>query len=402
MVFISINYYIGAIITPVNLNQLPPVMTQKPERSISLDVFRGMTICFMIIVNTPGSGATAFAPLEHAAWFGFTPTDLVFPSFLFAVGNAMSFTTKKFEALSTSAAVLRILKRGLLIFLIGYLMYWFPFFDFGKDGATFRPFAETRVMGVLQRIGLCYLFASLIIYFVRSKAAVIWISIALLVGYWVLLLVYGDPAAPYGMLTNAGTYLDKFLLGDAHLYHGEGVAFDPEGILSTLPSIVNVICGYYVGKFLQEKGKGYETIAKLTLLGAVFIFAALTWNMSFPIGKKLWSSPFTLLTVGIDMIILSALVYAIDIQKWKRGNWTSFFITVGKNPLPVYILSEILPIALYMIMIGGKPFFFWINDNFFQVVAPGAIGSLFFAIVYMLVCWSFGKFLEKKNIHIRV
>ena len=242
-------------------------MNPKAERFLSLDVFRGLTICFMIIVNTPGSGAAPFAPLEHAAWFGFTPTDLVFPSFLFAVGNAMSFTMKKFDTLSTGTVLYRVLKRGLLIFLIGYLMYWFPFVVSHNGVWSIKPLDHTRIMGVLQRIGLCYIFASLIIYFVRSKTAVIVVSILLLVGYQVLLLVFGDHEAPYAMLTNAGTYLDKYILGDSHLYHGEGVAFDPEGILSTLPAIVNVIVGYYAGKFIQEKGKGYETIARLALMG---------------------------------------------------------------------------------------------------------------------------------------
>jgi predicted acyltransferase len=377
-------------------------MSQKPERFLSLDVFRGMTIVFMIIVNTPGSGATPFAPLEHAAWFGFTPTDLVFPSFLFAVGNAMSFTMKKFDTLSTGTVLYRILKRGLLIFLIGFLMYWFPFVDHGANGWTLRPFDHTRIMGVLQRIGLCYIFASLIIYFIRSKTAVVVVSILLLVGYQILLLVFGDHAAPYGMLTNAGTYLDKFVLGDNHLYHGEGVAFDPEGILGTLPAIVNVIVGYYAGKFIQEKGKGYETIAKLSLMGVVFIFIALTWNMNFPIGKKLWTSPFTLLTTGIDMVMISALIYAVEVRAWNRYNWTSFFTTVGKNPLAIYILSEILIIAFWMITIGDKNLVGWVNNVFYQKIAPGPIGSLLFAISYMLICWCVGKVLDKNKVYIRV
>ena len=194
-------------------------MEKSANRFLSLDVFRGMTICFMIIVNTPGSGATPFSPLEHAAWFGFTPTDLVFPSFLFAVGNAMSFSMKKFDGMSSGAVFFRIFKRAAIIFLLGYLMYWFPFVRHNASGWSLSPISETRIMGVLQRIALCYLFASLIVYFISSKKTIIVISISLLVGYWIILLTCGDPAEPYGMLTNAGTYLDKFLLGDSHLYH---------------------------------------------------------------------------------------------------------------------------------------------------------------------------------------
>jgi len=377
-------------------------MDQSANRFLSLDVFRGMTICFMIIVNTPGSGAAAFPPLDHAAWFGFTPTDLVFPSFLFAVGNAMSFSQKKFIGLSSGSVVFKILKRAALIFLLGFLMYWFPFVEHNASGWSFSPISHTRIFGVLQRIALCYLFASLLIYFIKSKTAVIVIGALLLIGYWILLLVFGDHTAPYGMLTNAGTYLDKFVLGDNHLYHGEGVAFDPEGILSTLPAIVNVIGGYYAGKFIQEKGKGYETLAKLMLFGFLFIFIALCWNMTFPIAKKLWTSPFVLLTVGIDLIWISALIYIIEIKSFNKGNWTAFFTTVGKNPLPIYLFSELFVEVLYMISVHGKSFYGWINDVFFQVIAPGAIGSLLFAICYMLICWTVGKILDKNKIYLRV
>jgi len=378
-------------------------MDKTQNRFLSLDVFRGMTIVFMIIVNNAGSGAAPFAPLEHAKWFGFTPTDLVFPSFLFAVGNAMSFSMKKFAGLSDGAVFLKIFKRAAIIFLLGYLMYWFPFITKDASGYHLAPISGTRIFGVLQRIALCYLFASLIIYFVKSKTAIVVISILLLFGYWFLLLIFGDHSDPYGMLTNAGTYLDKWVMGDAHLYHGEGVAFDPEGILSTLPAIVNVICGYYAGKFIQEKGKGYETLAKLMLFGFLLIFIALCWNMTFPIAKKLWSSPFVLLTVGIDMVLISALIYVVEIKLWNPWNWTSFFTTVGKNPLPVYLFSELFVVILFMINVSrGVNFFDWINNVFFQVIAPGAIGSLLFAICYMLVCWLFGKMLDNRKIYIRV
>jgi predicted acyltransferase len=377
-------------------------MEQSSNRFLSLDVFRGMTIVFMIIVNNAGSGATPFAPLEHARWFGFTPTDLVFPSFLFAVGNAMSFAMKKFAGLSNGAVVWRIIKRGAIIFLLGYLMYWFPFVRHDATGWHLSPISETRIFGVLQRIGLCYIFASLIIYFIKSKTSVIVISLLLLFGYWFILLIFGDHNDPYGMLTNYGTTLDKNLLGDAHLYHGEGVAFDPEGILSTLPAIVNVICGYYAGKFIQEKGKGYETISKLLLFGFLFIFLALCWNMSFPIAKKLWSSPFVLLTVGIDLVLISALVYVVEIKSWTNVRWTKFFTTVGKNPLPIYLFSELFVVILGWIYIGKANFGDWINTTVFQAIAPGAIGSLLFAVCYMLVCWLFGKILDDRKIYIRV
>jgi predicted acyltransferase len=378
-------------------------MDKSSNRFLSLDVFRGMTICFMIIVNTPGSGAAPFAPLEHAVWFGFTPTDLVFPSFLFAVGNAMSFAMKKFAGQSNSSVIWKIVKRTALIFLFGYLMSWFPFVQHTASGWSLSPLSHTRILGVLQRIALCYMFASLMIHFIKSRTTIIVISLLLLFGYWFLLLIFGDHANPYGMLTNAGTYLDKFVMGDDHLYHGEGVAFDPEGILSTLPAIVNVVCGYFAGYYIQEKGKRYETIAKLMMWGALLIFIALCWNMAFPISKKLWSSPFTLLTVGIDLMIISSLIYIIEIKEFNKANWTAFFTTVGKNPLPVYLFSELFIVILWMIKITPTSNAVgWINQVFFQVIAPGAIGSLLFAIFYMLICWGFGKILDKNKIYLRL
>jgi predicted acyltransferase len=342
-------------------------------------------------------------------WFGFTPTDLVFPSFLFAVGNAMSFAMKKFAGQSNSSVVWKIVKRTALIFLFGYLMSWFPFVQHTASGWSLSPISHTRILGVLQRIALCYMFASLMVHFIKSVKVIVIISVLLLFGYWFLLLIFGDHSQPYGMLTNAGEYLDKFLLGDNHLYHGEhdklgnGIAFDPEGFLSTLPSIVNVICGYFAGRYIQEKGKRYETISKLMLWGALFIFIALCWNMTFPISKKLWTSPFTLLTVGLDLMIISALIYIVEIREWNKGNWTAFFTTVGKNPLPVYLFSELLIVILININVKDNVNVNdWLGKSVFQSIVPGAIGSLLFAICYMLVCWCFGKILDKNKIYLRV
>ncbi|MBC8151529.1 MAG: DUF1624 domain-containing protein, partial [Bacteroidetes bacterium] len=349
------------------------------NRFRSLDVFRGLTVCFMIVVNTPGSGATPFAPLLHADWHGFTPTDLVFPSFLFAVGNAMSFAMKKFSALGTSAVLAKVAKRTALIFLLGYLMYWFPFFRLGESGDILPfPISETRIWGVLQRIGVCYGLASLMVYFFPTRT-VIGLSVAYLVGYWLILLGWGDPADPLSLPGNAVRQLDRFLIGDAHLYTGDGIPFDPEGLLSTLPAIVNVIIGYYAGQFVQRVGKNYESTAKLLLAGATLIFVALCWDMVFPINKKLWTSSFVLLTTGLDLVILATLIYAIEIRNWNRANWTQFFVIPGKNPLFIYLLSELLAIGLYMMPAGGgESAFGWLNSHLVQPVVPGPVGSLLF------------------------
>ena len=378
-------------------------MKVPSQRFLSLDVFRGMTICFMIIVNTPGGGAEQFGPLKHAGWHGFTPTDLVFPSFLFAVGNAMSFSLDKYRLISNASFLTKIFKRAALIFLIGYLMYWFPFFGVNPAGEIISaPLANTRIMGVLQRIALCYLFASLIIHYL-SKRMVIITSVLLLVGYWLLLLLFGDANQPYSLLGNAGLYLDKFLMADGHLYHGEGIPFDPEGWLSTLPAIVNVVIGYYAGKFIQDKGKNYETISKLLLAGVALIFVALWWNMVFPINKKLWTSPFVLLTTGIDLLLISTLIFSLEIKNYNKANWTNFFVIFGKNPLFIYLLSEVLITVIYMIHVApGKGLFQAINTSIFQAIAPGSLGSFLFAITYMLVCWLVGWWLNKRKIYIKI
>jgi predicted acyltransferase len=374
-------------------------MNETSNRFLSLDVFRGMTVCFMIIVNTAGYGAVPYAILEHAKWHGFTPTDLVFPSFLFAVGNAMSFVMKKYELMNTSDVLQKIFKRTAIIFLLGFILYWFPFFYHDKAGhVIFAPISHTRILGVLQRIALCYCIASLMVYFFSMRTVII-LSIVLLVGYWVILLIFGDPTDPLSMLGNAGLYLDKAILGDNHMYHGEGVPFDPEGILSTLPAIVNVVIGYLTGVFIQKKGKGYETIAKLFFWGCMLVLLALCWNAVFPINKKLWSSSFVFITCGIDLVLIGSLVYIVEVLNWSK--WTSFFTVFGKNPLFIYLVSEVL-LTIIDTIFPGLHFNKWINLKFYQVVAPGPFGSLLFALSFMLVCWLVGYILDKRKIYVRV
>ncbi len=378
-------------------------MSLLKERFLALDVFRGMTICFMIIVNTPGSGAEAYPPLQHASWHGFTPTDLVFPSFLFAVGNAMSFSLDKYRQISNSAFLTKIIKRTCLIFLLGFLMYWFPFFDLNPAGHIVgAPLKNTRIMGVLQRIALCYFFGSLIVHYLSTKKVVI-VSVILLTGYWLLLLAFGNASQPLSMMGNAGLYLDKFLMGNDHLYHGEGIPFDPEGWMGTLPAIVNVIIGFFAGRFIQKKGKSFECLARLMLVGVLFIFIALCWNIVFPINKKLWSSSFVMVTTGIDLILISSLIYILEMKKWNQLNWSNFFMIFGRNPLFIYILSELLVVILFMVRTSPRENLYgYVNRNFFQQIAPGSFGSFMFAICYMLVCWSIGWWLNKRRIYIKV
>ena len=375
-------------------------MSNQYPRFTALDVFRGMTICFMIIVNTPGNGSTTYAPLHHALWNGFTPTDLVFPSFLFAVGNAMSFVMRKWESMTQTQVLIKIFKRSLIIFLLGYLMYWFPFVRIDEAGSlTLSPISQTRILGVLQRIALCYLAASLMVYYLKPK--LIWIiSGVLLFGYWILLYAFGDARHELTLTGNAVLKFDKWLMGDNHLYHGEGIAFDPEGWLSTLPAIVNVIAGYFAGIWIQKKGNSYESILKLLLVGLLLTFVGYLWNMEFPVNKKIWTSSFVVVTVGLDCIIIGALMYIIEFS--KNTKWTHFFEIVGKNPLSIYLLSELVVILLFTFHTSnGTSWYAWIYNNIF-VHAGAYFGSFLFAITFMLFCWSVGWWMDKKKIYIRV
>ncbi len=373
---------------------------QNTGRFLTLDIFRGITVCFMIIVNSPGNGRFSYAPLQHASWHGFTPTDLVFPSFLFAVGNALAFAMKKYEQQGEAVFWKKIIKRSALIFLLGYLMYWFPFFTFdAADPFSFKPFAETRVLGVLQRIALCYFFGSIIIHYFSKKSIIIW-SALLLFGYWLILLVFVGQGDPFSLEANAGSRLDLWLFGTNHLYIRGAHPFDPEGLLSTLPAIVNVLIGYLVGDYIRRNGVSFETIAKLMLMGAVLVLGALTWDMVFPINKKLWTSSFVLLTCGIDLLVIGFLIFVIEIKDYR--NWTGFFNVFGKNPLFIYLLSELLLISMYVITIGDKSLWEWIYDNIFAAVMGPYIASFLFAVAYMLVCWLVGYVLDKRKIYIRV
>jgi len=373
----------------------------QPQRFTALDVFRGMTVCFMIIVNTPGNGDTTYAPLLHASWHGFTPTDLVFPSFMFAVGNAMSFVMKKWTGMSDATVLGKIFKRTIIIFLLGYLMYWFPFVEWNEAGGlSGKPIGDTRIMGVLQRIALGYCAAALMIRYLKLNT-VLRLSLAFIFIYWLILLMFRGSADPYNMMTNAGSRLDLWLFGPSHLYHGEGVAFDPEGLLSTLPAIANVTFGYVAGKWIQEKGNSYEGLAKLLLAGVILIFLALCWNNFHPINKKLWTGSYVFLTVGIDCILLAALVYLLDFAQVKRFNY--FFEVFGKNPLFIYLLSELTVILMWFIPIGvnRQPLYSWLFENVFKH-AGMYFGSFLFAITVMLFCWLVGYLLDKKKIYVRV
>lgn len=379
------------------------------QRFYTLDVFRGATVALMILVNNPGSWSHIYPPLAHAQWHGLTPTDLVFPFFLFAVGNAMAFVMPGLKASGPKAFWPKVTRRFLLIFLIGLLLNWFPFVRYEQGALVFKSPDTLRIMGVLQRIALCYLFAAVIVYHTKPRRAAI-LGMLMLLAYWGLCLAFGNPADPYSLEGFFGTDIDRRILGENHLYRGEGVPFDPEGIASTLPAIVQVVFGYVVGEFLIRKGTSWESLSKIFVASMVLLFAAFCWHLAFPINKKIWTGSYVLYNTGLAMAVLGVMLYAIEF-KGMRGAWSRFFDVFGKNPLFIFVLSGVWvkTYGLFRIpdgFIDGKPVFrglgSWMYEHLFAPAFGQMNGSLLYAVAHILVFWAICLWLDRRRIYIRV
>lgn len=371
-------------------------VTGARPRFLSLDVFRGLTVFLMIVVNTPGAGADAYPQMVHPPWIGFTLADLVFPSFLFAVGTAMSFALRRDGAAGPFLA--RIARRAGLIFLLGFLMYWYPFVAQTDAGWVWKPLAETRIPGVLQRIALAYAAAAIAARWLGVRGLLL-LSAGLLIGYWLILLYASAPGMAFDKVGNAGTRLDLWLIGQAHLYrHDQG--FDPEGLLGTLPAIVNVIAGYLTGLFVK-RGVDRRTAWTMAGAGMVLILAALGWSTVLPITKKLWTGSYVLLTVGIDLVLIALLVEGIERRGVRAG--TRFFTIFGRNPLAIYLFSELLIVTLGLIEVTPGVYAYpWVGIVIFQTIAPGPLGALLCAVAYALLCWLFGWWLDRRGLILKV
>lgn len=403
------------------------------QRYYSLDVFRGATVAFMILVNNPGSWSHIYAPLEHATWHGLTPTDLVFPFFLFAVGNAIAFVMPRLEAAGSSAFWKKVLKRTALIFLIGLFLNWFPFVRWQDNELVLTGWTWTtsdgsltgvRILGVLQRIALCYFFASVIIYYGKTRGAFI-TGLVLLLLYWAICIV-GNPLDPYSLQGWFGTAIDKAILGEAHMYRGEGVSFDPEGLMSTLPAIVQVIFGFLVGDYIRRRGlyvletgldknpvhPVYQTLTVLLMAGVALLFTGYVWNYSFPINKKIWTSSYVAYTTGLAILVLSTLVFFIEVRK-ASGWWSRFFDVFGKNPLFIYALSGLIPELLFLIRIPQgvnpdgqtqytNPWSWFYQNVTAKIPGPPENGSLLFALSFVFLLWAIGYWMDKKKVYVRV
>ena len=378
-------------------NRIFSTLETQKARLLSLDVFRGMTIAFMILVNTPGSWAHVYPPLLHAKWHGVTPTDLVFPFFLFIVGVSLFLSSCKFHHQLTGKATQKVIKRTLLIFLIGLALHWFPF----------KRSPETvRIMGVLQRIALAYGLAALVCLWLPLKQ--LWkAGLALLLGYWALMWGFGGED-PYSLTDNLARKIDLALLGENHLYGGFGIKFDPEGLFSTLPAMVTVMLGYYAGSMIKASQDHQKLIKNMLLTGVLLIFLGLAWNIYFPLNKPLWTSSYVVYTAGIAFCFLAVLMEIIDVRGYTR--WTKPFQVFGLNPLIIYVLSGlIVKIILFMIKwedAAGKTrnAYSWFYNEVFLALTPSQpkLASLFFALTIVGFCWLFGYVLYRKKIVIKV
>jgi len=357
----------------------------KKERLLSIDVLRGMTIFFMIIVNTPGSFKYAYAPLRHASWNGCTPTDLVFPFFVFIVGLSMSYSFKKYEG-SPNAALGKILRRTILIFLVGLLLNWFPFFT--------KSLADLRIFGVLQRIALAYgVGASAVVLLKESH--IIKLLFLILAGYWAL-LIFGGGVDPLTLENNLVRSIDLLLFGEDHLYTGYGIPFDPEGLLSTIPAVGTVLVGYLSGRMIQKHESHLAKIRNLLVFGGVSIALGLVWSwIGFPINKPLWSSSYVLFAGGLAMLLLAALMWLIDVKGLK--NWTYVFRVFGLNPLISYVLSGLIIKSIRFIKIDQEPLYAWLYHHFFSNFFGLSLGSFLQALTYTFFIWTFAWLLYRQD-----
>lgn len=357
-------------------------------RYLALDALRGFTIAMMILVNTPGSWSYVYSPLLHADWHGCTPTDLVFPFFLFVVGSAMYFSLRKQPmGLSLPLAVM-IVRRALIIFLLGLLF-----------NGVLGGWEDLRIMGVLQRIALAYAIAAFLVLSV-TRVSIYCIGALLLLGYW-LLLVLGGSDDPFGLSTNIVVKLDIALLGPEHMYSGKGEPFDPEGILSTLPAVVNVLIGFELTRFLVAQQDRLRGLFTLLVLGGAGIGLGLLWNFWLPINKSLWTSSFVIYTAGWFCLALALFIWLTDVIK---AQWFSTpFIIYGSNSIFIYLLAPFWVHTYTHIQIdaSGATLYDALFLHLAKVFSPH-MASLLFALLHVILFWCVSWLLYRKKIFIRV
>ena len=399
--------------SPATADALPsPVARPAARRLLSLDVFRGLTIIGMLIVNNPGNAATAFAQTRHSAWNGCTLADLVFPFFLFVVGITTHLSLEARAARGDSDREIRrqILRRGALLFAIGVLLNWFPFYQYGAIEGHPHPTAldhfvarltELRLLGVLQRIGIAYAVAAVLSWKASNRRVALW-TLTILLGYWLLLTlvpVPGEGTIGYYQLNNPGhtmaAWVDRVTLdwsrwGMGNHIWRESRVYDPEGLLSTLPAIGTVLFGVLAGRLLAAPRPLDERLRQLVAAGAVLTVLGLLWALAFPINKNLWSSSYVVFTAGVACLTVGAITWLIDMRQWKR--WTEPFVAFGINPITAYVgaeLSAVLFDSTIKLRVAGRlQSLHALTYDGLALWLPPAIASLGYSLAFIAL-WYF-------------
>jgi predicted acyltransferase len=385
--------------TTADLRESDPAPGTKPaSRLASLDFFRGATIAAMILVNNAGDGPESYWPLKHAEWNGWTPTDLIFPFFLFIVGVSMAFSFKaRLKGGESRSQLLRhVLWRGLILFALGLFLNGFP---------NQYSLSSWRVYGILQRIAICYVVtAAFAIWFGRRG----WIvaAVTCLAGYWILMRYvpvpgFGIPTHDIPLLDadrNLAAWLDRQLLA-GHLYDGTR---DPEGVVSTIPAIATTLLGLITGDRLRGAPIGNAKAIGMALFGLACVGAGEIWNLWFPINKNLWTSSFVLLSAGLALLCLATCYWMLDVKHW-RGRWTTFFLVFGMNPIAAYVFAEVISHTLYRFSTAaGLSWQDVLYQNGFEPFVSPANASLLYAICYVLACWAAMWMFYRKRIFLKI
>jgi predicted acyltransferase len=361
-------------------------MSVASARFASVDALRGLTVAAMLLVNTPGDWSHVCAPLLHAEWHGVTPTDLVFPFFLFIVGVAIPLSL---EHRAPAPALVRVLRRASVIFVLGLVL----------NGAAGADWATIRIPGVLQRIAVCYL-AGAVLFLVTGWRAQVAVAVALLLGYWgamTLVPVPGYGAGDLGPEGNLAAWIDRAVLGP-HLWRASP-AYDPEGILSTAPAVSTVLFGVLTGQWIRS-GRSPRTLALgMVLAGALAVAAGAEWGHWFPVNKTLWTSSYALLTGGLALLTFAACYGAVDVFGWRR--WARPFVVFGVNALALYFLSSLAALALARVQAGGASLQTLVFERLFAPWATPVNASLAYAAAYVLVWWGAMWLLDRAGIRLR-
>ena len=393
-------------------------LKKQSSRLLSLDILRGITIAGMLLVNNPGSWGSIYAPLEHAEWNGLTPTDLVFPFFMFIMGVSMFMSMRKFEFKLTKAVAWKIIRRTVVIFLIGLAVSWFgrfcrvmftsedPFFPRLWDAID--SFENMRILGVMPRLALCYCAAAFISCTVKFSR-IPWIAAGLIVIYSIM-LVFGHG---YDICEENIIYIiDNAVLGSDHMYHGlavwkvlENSAFDPEGLVSTIPAIAHVLIGLLCGRMIMSIKDNNERIKNLYIVGSILMIVGWLASYGLPINKNIWSPTFVLVTCGMASTLFALLIWIIDVKGYKK--WTMFFETFGINPLFLYVLGGVLSILFGRITVPVGGDMVSIHNLIYKVFLLGmtddkCLASCLYAIIFVGINWCVGYVLYKKKIYIKI